>query len=218
MRHPGYLTGAGLAAIVAAGTASAQEVNVYGGVTLTSNYVFRSVTFSDDGAAVQPYLEVEVNGFYAGIWGSNVDFGPGTTDDFEVDYYLGYRGETTGGFSYDINYALFTFDDTGECCGEFNLVLGLPVTEKVALSGVFAYDPEASALASGIGASYAITDALSVSGLVGRDEALSHNYWDLGLSYSFNDTTAFDLRYHDTSDTDALLVAAVSFDFTLFSR
>jgi uncharacterized protein (TIGR02001 family) len=213
-----YLAGAGLAAMLAAGAAAAQDINVYGGVTLTSNYVFRSVTFSDDGAAVQPYVEVEINGFYAGIWGSNVDFGPGATDDYEVDYYLGYRGETAGGFSYDVNYALFTFDDTGECCGEFNVVLGLPVSDKIDLSAVFAYDPEASALASGIGASYAVTDALSVSGLFGRDEALAHNYWDLGLSYSVNDTTSLDLRYHDTSDGDALLVAAVSLDFTLFSR
>lgn len=218
MVRAGFLASAGVAAILAFAPASAQELKIYGGVALTSNYVFRGVTFSDDGPAIQPYLEAEVNGFYAGIWGSNVDFGPGGTDDYELDYYIGYRGETPGGFSYDINYALFTFDDSGECCGEFNLVLGAPVSDKVDLSAVFAYDPELRALASGFGASYAINDAVSISGLVGRDEALSHNYWDLGLSYSLNDTTTIDLRYHDTSDTDALLVAAVSFDFTLFSR
>lgn len=218
MKSLSIFAGASFAALVVVGAAAAQDVTVSGGVTATSNYVFRSVTFSDDGPAVQPYVEVEVNGFYAGIWGSNVDFGPGGTDDFEVDYYLGYRGETASGFSYDINYALFTFDDTGECCGEFNLVLGQPVSDKIDLSAVFAYDPEADALASGVGASYAFNDKWSVSGIVGRDQALSHNYWDLGVSYSVNDTTTLDLRYHDTSSTDSLLVAAVSFDFTLFSR
>lgn len=216
--RPNILLAAGVAVLSAPAVAHAEDINIYGGVTLTSNYVFRGVTFSDDGPAVQPYLEAEWNGFYAGVWGSNVDFGPGTTDDFEVDYYLGYRGETSGGFSYDINYALFTFDDTGECCGEFNLVLGVPVTDKVNLSAVFAYDPEAGALASGLGAAYAFNDTWSVSGTFGRDELLSHNYWDAGVSYALNDTTSIDLRYHDTSSTEALLVAAVSFDFTLLSR
>jgi uncharacterized protein (TIGR02001 family) len=198
--------------------AQAQDIEIYGGVTLTSNYVFRSVTFSDDRPAVQPYIEAEVNGFYAGVWGSNVDFGPGGTDNYEVDYYLGYRGETTGGFTYDINYARFTFDDTGNCCGEVNLVLGLPVGDATTVSAVFAYDPDAETLASGAGVSYNLNDAWTVSGTFGRDEALSHNYWDAGVSYALNDTTSFDLRYHDTSSTDALLVAGVSFDFTLLSR
>lgn len=218
MKPLAMLAGAGLAVAVGATAARAQDVTVTGGVTVTSNYVFRGVTFSDDGPAIQPYVEFEVNGFYAGIWGSNVDFGPGGTDNFEVDYYIGYRGETQGGFSYDLNYTRFTFDDTGDCCGEFNLVLGYPLGNKVGLSGVFAYDPEAETLASALGASYAINDAISVSGSYGYDEALSHNYWDLGVNYAVNDTTSLDLRYYDTTDTDALLVAGVSFDFTLFSR
>lgn len=218
MKSLAILAGAGLALAVGATAARAQDVTVYGGVTVTSNYVFRGVTFSDDGPAVQPYVEVEVNGFYAGLWGSNVDFGPGGTDNFEVDYYIGYRGETQGGFSYDLNYDRFTFDDTGDCCGEFNVVLGYPVGDKVGLSAVFAYDPEAETLASAVGASYAINDAVSVSGSYGYDEALSHNYWDLGVNYAVNDTTSLDLRYYETTDTDALLVAGVSFDFTLFSR
>lgn len=198
--------------------AAAQDFNVYGGVTATTNYVFRGVTFSDDGPALQPYLEAEYKGFYAGIWASNVDFGPDGTDDYEVDYYIGYRGETSGGFSYDVNYARFTFDDTGDCCGEFNVVLGLPVGEKTEVSAVFAYDPDANALASALGASYAINDLWSVSASFGHDELLAHNYWDAGVGYTINDTTSLDLRYHDTSDGDSLFVASVSFDFTLLSR
>lgn len=208
---------AGFAVMTAQG-ALAQNIEVTGGVTLTSNYVFRGVSFSDDLPALQPYLEAEINGFYAGIWGSNVDFGPGGTDDFEVDYYIGYRGETAGGFSYDLNYARFTFDDTGDCCGEFNLSLGAPVSDKVGVSGVFAYDPSANTLASALGLSYAINDAWSLSGSYGWDEALSHQYWDAGVSYAVNDTTSLDLRYYDTSDGDALFVAGVSMDFSLFSR
>lgn len=207
----------GGAATLATG-AGAQDVNVSGGVTLTTNYVFRSVTFSDDGGAIQPYIEIESHGFYAGIWASNVDFGPGTGDDYEIDYYLGYRGETPGGFSYDINYARFTFDDSGNCCGEINLSLGVPVTDKLDLSGVFAYDPDATTLASAIGASYAFNDKLSVSGAYGRDEALSHNYWDFGVSYSISDKAALDARYYDTTDGDSIFALAISYDFSIYSR
>lgn len=222
MKTIGYLAATGLAAILAAGAGvgagAAEGVTVTGGVTLTTDYVFRGVSFSAHGPAVQPYIEAELNGFYAGVWGSNVDFGPGGTDDFEVDYYLGYRGETAGGFSYDLNYARFTFDSTGDCCGEFNVVLGYPLGEKVGLSAVFAYDPVADTLASAAGASYAFNDSFSVSGSYGYDQALSHNYWDVGASYALNDTTSLDLRYFETDDTNALIVAGVSFDFNLFSR
>ena len=98
-----------VAALIAFGllpaAAQAQDFTVTAGVTAASNYVFRSVTFSNDNAAIQPYVELSYKGFYGGLWASNVDFGPGTTDDFEVDYSLGYRGETTGGFSYDFTLA-----------------------------------------------------------------------------------------------------------------
>lgn len=215
----GRLTGVALiAGVVAASGARAQDLTVYGGITATTNYVFRSVTFSDDQPAIQPYIEAEINGFYAGIWASNADFGPGTTDDFEVDYYLGYRGETPGGFSYDINYARFTFDDTGNCCGELNLNLGLSVTDTIGLSTAFAYDPDAETLASGLGASYAITDALSISGTFGHDEVFSHNYWDVGVNYGLNEKAALDVRYFDTSSGDSIVALALSYDTTLFSR
>lgn len=196
----------------------AQDLTLYGGVTVTSDYVFRSVTFSDNQPAVQPYLELEYRGFYAGVWASNVDFGPGTEDSYEVDYYLGYRGETAGGLSYDVSYARFTFDDTGDCCGEFYLNLGVPVTERLAASLDFAYDPEAETLASALGGSFAVTDAVEVSALYGRDELLDHNYWDVGVSYALNDSTSLDLRYHDTSSTDEIFVLSLSYDFEIFSR
>jgi len=199
-------------------SAQAQDFTVYGGVTATTNYVFRSVTFSDDNAAIQPYLELESHGFYAGVWASNVDFGTGDPDDCEIDYYAGYRGETPGGFTYDVNYTRFTFNSSGDCCGEINLNLGLPVNDQIGLSAAFAYDPDAETLASGIGASFALNDAFSVSGVFGHDEALSHDYWDFGANYAFGENSAVDLRYFDTENGDSIIALSVSYDVTLFSR
>lgn len=56
--------------------AHAQDLTLYGGATVTSDYVFRSVTFSDNQPTLQPYVELSYGGFYAGVWASNVDFGP----------------------------------------------------------------------------------------------------------------------------------------------
>lgn len=88
-----------LAAAVLAGPASAQ---VSGNVGVVSNYLFRGVTQTDDGAAVQGGFDFEhESGFYTGTWLSNVDFGG--KEDVEVDLYAGYRGEFgSSGASWDV--------------------------------------------------------------------------------------------------------------------
>lgn len=120
--------------------------------------------------------------------------------------------------SYDVSYARFVFDDTGDCCGEFYLNLGFPVTDLASVALDFAYDPEAEALASAVGGSFSVTDAVAVSGLYGYDELLGHNYWDAGVSYALNNSTSLDLRYYDTSSTDEIFVLSLSYDFEIFSR
>ncbi|MBK8286564.1 MAG: hypothetical protein IPK97_17815 [Ahniella sp.] len=53
--------------------------------TLTSDYVFRGVSQSQESAALQGSVEVgHESGFYAGVWGSSVDFTP-KDSDFEDD-------------------------------------------------------------------------------------------------------------------------------------
>ncbi len=57
-----------LAALAAPGTAAAQAVTVYGGVAL--EYVTEpGGDDGGDGQTVEAYVEGELNGFYAGVWG-----------------------------------------------------------------------------------------------------------------------------------------------------
>jgi len=83
----------GVGAMVA-GTPMAQAVEVGGGelsanVGVVSNYYFRGVTQTDDGAAVQGGVDwAHSKGFYVGAWGSNVDFGDKTS--YELDVYTGW--------------------------------------------------------------------------------------------------------------------------------
>ena len=41
------------------------------------------------------------NGFYVGAWGSNVDFGT-SKPDLELDYFVGFAGESSMGFNFDV--------------------------------------------------------------------------------------------------------------------
>lgn len=64
-------------------------------VTFTSDYVFRGVSQTNEDPAVQGGISFENRrGFFAGLWGSNVDFRldatPGQRPDLELNLHLGY--------------------------------------------------------------------------------------------------------------------------------
>jgi len=59
-----------------------------GGVNLTSDYLWRGVSQTQGNTAVQWDLQADKKGFYAGTWGSQVDFG--TDASIEYDFYGGY--------------------------------------------------------------------------------------------------------------------------------
>ena len=75
-------------------------------VAFTSDYVWRGMTQSD-GPAIQGGFDFEdESGFYAGIWGSNVNFNDGAGS--ELDYYAGY-GFSLGEVGVDIGYIAFDY-------------------------------------------------------------------------------------------------------------
>ena len=75
-------------------------------VSFASDYVWRGMTQSD-GPAIQGGFDFEAeSGFYAGIWGSNVNFNDGAGS--ELDYYFGY-GFSVGDLGIDIGYVAFDY-------------------------------------------------------------------------------------------------------------
>ena len=99
------VVGAALAAsTLATGTVLAETS---ANVAVTSNYVWRGLTQTDDKAALQAGLDwSDKNGLYAGAWASNVDFGTDATA--EIDTYFGYSGEVNE-FGYDIGYLAYNY-------------------------------------------------------------------------------------------------------------
>jgi uncharacterized protein (TIGR02001 family) len=120
---------AGGAALLSISGALQAEISANIGVT--SNYVWRGITQTDDEAAVQGGLDfAHDSGFYVGTWASNVDFGDGDrgsefgTGQTEWDVYAGFGGELND-FSYDIGYIHYFYPDTGNSdFGELGLKLG----------------------------------------------------------------------------------------------
>lgn len=206
-----------LALLIPATAATAQDLTISGSVTAATRYVFRAVSFSGNTPVVQPYLELNLNGFYLATWTSNVNFGPGDPTDREIDVYIGYRGETPGGLSYAVNYSRYTYDDLRDN-GEFNLNLDYALNDRFGVAADFAYDPVAKTLAAGVGASFAVTDKLTLSADFGNEELLSHLYWDAGATFSLTDTLGADVRYYDTDDAEPFVAASLTYSFTLFSR
>ncbi|HRQ61874.1 MAG TPA: TorF family putative porin, partial [Alphaproteobacteria bacterium] len=61
---------------------------------LVSEYAFRGISQSDEHPALQGSIDYEhESGFYAGVWGSSVDFNDGSEATVETDLYAGLAGE-----------------------------------------------------------------------------------------------------------------------------
>ncbi|AAZ26358.1 TorF family putative porin [Colwellia psychrerythraea] len=85
---------------------------VSGSVSFTNDYRFRGISQTAGDAAVQGSLDVSFeNGVYAGVWGSNVDFGDEA--NLEVDYYVGYAGSITEELVYDATLFYFQYPGYG---------------------------------------------------------------------------------------------------------
>ena len=99
-----------LGCVFAINTTSVAELT--GNLGVTTNYVFRGQTQTDDGAAIQGGVDyTDATGFYAGAWASNVDF-VGAGDGFEVDLYAGISLGISDAVNLDIGYILYEYTDS----------------------------------------------------------------------------------------------------------
>lgn len=62
-----------------------------GSAALTTDYRFRGITQTENDPALQASFQLDhASGVYAGVWGSNVNFGEGDNAHLELDPYIGY--------------------------------------------------------------------------------------------------------------------------------
>lgn len=198
--------------MAAAGLASpVRAADVTGYAVLTTDYVFRGVTYSDGHASGQAGADVAFeSGLYLGAWGSSVDIsgGPARQRDLQLNYYLGYTHDSQGRWSIGANAVFYTFPGTeGEVDYDFvEYSVAANYDDRVWIEyshspGLFHYRsrthnldlyaewPLPAQLMLGGGAGYYDVSELTGSG---------YAYWQLGITRAFG-RMAVDLRYHDTN-------------------
>ena len=86
-------------------------------VTLTSDYVYRGITQTNEDPALQGGFDYShESGFYLGVWASNLEFNGGTSDapSLEIDVYGGMSGEFQNGLGWDVGALYYIYPDQNE--------------------------------------------------------------------------------------------------------
>lgn len=183
-----------LAALAIAGSASAEGAFSYN-IGVTSDYVFRGITQTDGGAAVQGGVDYSNGIFYAGGWASNVDFA-----DYEVDLYLGVK-PVAGDFTFDLGVVSYQYGDEALDSTEAKAAVSYPLY-KGTIGAAYYYNLDFDDTTYyEINASYPLSDKLSVSGALGEQDAGGAKYstGNIGLTYAITPKLSVDARFSDTN-------------------
>lgn len=200
------LVGGGL--LLACGVAAA---DVSFNAAVTSDYRFRGVSQNAQDPAIQGGADFsDKSGIYLGIWGSQIDFGPGTDADLEVDLYGGYKFKGAG-IDWDAGLIHYAYPGSqGSLDLPFTeIYLGGaygPVTVKYYYTDDYTGQTTKSAsylVASGgvdLGSGFTLNLSLGHSSGGGIKDTFGKSYTDVkvGVSKGFAGFN-FDVSYVDTS-------------------
>ena len=192
----------------------------------TTDYVFRGVSQTDNGPAFQAGVTYSAPfGLYAGVWGSNVDFGG--TGGFETDYYVGWNKDLSDSWNLDLGATRYTYSGDGGFSGDYDEFIGkITWSGPVTITGLVAYAPDYGDLTpkakesyASLAASYDIGETgFSVGASVGYtsidfgDETIEGENIDYGVSDYFDGSVSVSkgfgpatatLGYYDTFRSDA---------------
>lgn len=102
-----------ISALAICGLATTAHAEVTGTAAVTSDYDFRGVSLSGEDPAFQASIDyAHDNGFYASLWGSNIDYGPDFDGTIEIDLNAGLAGETEIGIGWDVGLVWYTYPDS----------------------------------------------------------------------------------------------------------
>jgi len=211
-RNDVWFSGVCIAALVVIGVAGqARAQDVSWNAAVTSDYVFRGVSQTQENPAVSAGVDLTKGAVYAGAWASNVDFGDDA--DAEVDLYGGWRPEVAG-WALDLGGVAYLY--TGQPDGaDYDYVELKAAASRamgpVTVGGAAYWSPdffgasEDEATYVEANAAFAPADRWTVSGAVGRQwvsSDLDYTTWNAGVAYALTDHLTVDVRYHDTDQHD----------------
>ena len=189
-------------------------LNLSSNIGFVSEYSFRGIAQSDENFAVQGGFDAaHDSGFYAGVWGSSVDFNDGDEANIEIDLYAGYSGEVKG-VNYDVGVIYYAYPGANSSLDydfwEGSLAVGYDF-DAFAVSASFNYSPEffgnsGDAQYYALNVDVPLPRDISLSTHIGFQEIDDNTTfgvpdymdWSAGLGYNLN---GFDLslQYVDTN-------------------
>jgi uncharacterized protein (TIGR02001 family) len=222
MKKFGLLVGAATAAMAMTAGAASAEVAYTGNVALATDYTFRGISQTNESPAISGGFDATSDIFYAGVWGSTIDFAANDAE-LEIDLYAGVK-PVVGPVTFDLGVIGYFYPDasneggpggTGEADYiELKAGASIAPAEGFSIGGNLWYSPEFTLdPTEGDGlfiegyAAYTVSDMFSFSGGVGNQSVDNANYygvgedsyttWNLGGTLSW-EGFGFDLRYVDT--------------------
>jgi len=201
-----------LAGLALALTGLAAQAEITGNAAVVSDYNWRGISQSAGDPAIQGGIDYShESGFYAGAWGSNVDFGDCCDENVEVDLYTGFRGGET--LTWDVGFIYYWYPGADDLdFPEIYVGLGWEwLSGKISYSNDFGnYDEsafyyEANAAYElpanfGINAHLGFSDGDGVEAAYGQDNYFD---WAIGVTYALGNFN-LGLKYADGSDLETL--------------
>ena len=191
-------------------------------VALTTDYLFRGISQTEGNPALQGGFDYAYSGdavpvgFYAGVWGSNIDFNDGADATLELDYYGGITGNLFNtGIGWDIGVIYYDYpgDESsadyeyieygGSLSYSFDTTLSPELGVAVWYSPDFFADTgDAIYVNPTLGLTLPHDFSLSFGyGYQDVDDIGDYNNFSVGLSKDWKIFT-FDVTYSATSDED----------------
>jgi uncharacterized protein (TIGR02001 family) len=185
-------------------------------IAATNNYVWRGVTQTEDGAAVQGGVDYKKGIFYAGAWGSNVSFAGDSDTSTEVDLYMGIA-PSAGDWNFDFGYIHYMYPNECDACdynfGELKAAVSHSMGKGTIGAAMYLPAEDLEDPYYEVNASYPLTDKLSVSGAIGNYEFYNYATWNLGATYLLTDNLSLDVRYSEASKLPSNLYATIKVGF-----
>ncbi len=211
----GLLAGSCLMAM----TAPSLAIEVEGNAAVSSNYIWRGMTQTDDAAAVSGGFDLSTeSGFYAGTWASNIDFGDAAS--YELDLYAGFAGELASGLSYDVGYIAYLYPDAGTSDYDFGEVYASLGYGPLSVTYSYQVDESADSYANdsnylSVDYEIPITEEFTASLHYGYyDIEASPEQTDYSLTLAKGDFSLSFIGTEDvTTDDDTKVVLAYGFSF-----
>jgi len=220
------MSGAAMAADLGMKDAPVEEmksdhtITVNGG--LTTDYVFRGQSQSDEGPAVFAGADLAYRMFYVGVWASSVD-DFASDGDIEIDIYGGIK-KSYNGVDLDLGVIYYAYPENSADTAlgidldyfEIKAAASAKIWRDITVTGTVFYAPDyygesgETWTVEGKASAALPFWGLTVSGAVGHlmnddnDSFVAgfgddnYTYWNIGLAKTFRDKFTIDVRYHDT--------------------